>query len=151
LITNPSLPFVGWMLLAHSCLPRAPYGSLDARGRLDPGGEWTMPPAIHRAAWIVMAVAYSYSGFTKLVSPSWVDGTAIARVLANPLARTTIVRDALLALPAPALTVATWDALGLELSFAPLALVRGLLTALLMLHPGLIVLIDFSRISPWAW
>ena len=151
LIANPSLPFVGWMLLVHACAPRAPYGSLDARGRVDPAGGWTMPPALHGGAWIVMAVGYSYSGLMKLVSPSWVDGTAIARVLANPLARTTMVRDALLALPAPALAGATWAALGLEICFAPLALVRRLRpwlwTALLTLHLGLLVLIDFADLS----
>ena len=41
LIANPSLPFVGWLLLAHAALPRAPYGSWDARGRpilAAPGG-----------------------------------------------------------------------------------------------------------------
>jgi len=151
LVLNPSLPFIGWMLLAHACLPRAPYGSLDARGRVDPDGGWTMPPAIHRAAWIVMAAGYSYSGLTKLASPSWVDGTALARVLDNPLARATALRDALLGLPAPALAAGTWAALGLELLFAPLALVRPLRpwlwTALLALHLGLLALIDFTDLS----
>jgi hypothetical protein len=72
-ISNPSLPFVGWMLLAHAFLPEAPYGSWMARGRPDPGGKWEMPPAIFAVAWIVMALGYTFSGYTKLVSPSWVD------------------------------------------------------------------------------
>src|SRR2546426_853834 len=33
LIANPSLPFIGWLLLAHCCLPPAPYGSWAARAR----------------------------------------------------------------------------------------------------------------------
>jgi predicted DCC family thiol-disulfide oxidoreductase YuxK len=151
LIANPSLPFVGWILLAHACLPRAPYGSWDARGRIDPRGGWSFPPSIFGAAWIVMAVGYTYSGWTKLVSASWVDGTAIARVLANPLARPTVLREAMLALPAPLLHVMTWGALALELLFAPLALFRRvrpvLWSLMLLMHLGLMTLIDFADLS----
>ena len=48
------------------------------------------------------------------------DGTAIARVLQNPLARATFLRHALLALPPFVLTGATWFSLALELLYAPL-------------------------------
>src|SRR5437588_563445 len=64
LINNPGLPYVGWLLLAHACLPPAPYGSWAARGRTDPGNGWRMPPGIFLVAWILMALGYSYSGFT---------------------------------------------------------------------------------------
>src|SRR5262245_37047023 len=87
LISNPALPYVGWILLAHALLPPAPYGSLAARGRVDPRGSWRMPPPIFAAAWILMAIGYAYSGGTKLVSPSWIDGSAITRILQSPLAR----------------------------------------------------------------
>ena len=33
LIANPGMPYIGWLLLAHACLPSAPYGSWAARGR----------------------------------------------------------------------------------------------------------------------
>jgi predicted DCC family thiol-disulfide oxidoreductase YuxK len=32
-----------WILLAHLLLPAAPYGSWDARGRVDPRGDWAIP------------------------------------------------------------------------------------------------------------
>jgi predicted DCC family thiol-disulfide oxidoreductase YuxK len=151
LIANPSLPYVGWMLVAHACLPRAPFGSLEARGRVDPDGGWVLPRGVWVAAWIALAVGYSYSGFTKLVSPSWLDGTALERVLANPLARPGLARDLLLDVPAPLLRAATWGALALELLFAPLALVRRLRpllwTAMLAMHLALIALIDFADLS----
>jgi predicted DCC family thiol-disulfide oxidoreductase YuxK len=151
LISNPSIPFVGWMLLAHVFLPPAPYGSWAALGRLDPTGGWRMPPAIFLAAWVVMSLGYTYSGYTKLISPSWVDGTALARVLDNPLARSSPMREALLALPVGVLRCATWGALALELGFAPLALFRRLRPwvwgAMLLMHLGLIVLIDFAELS----
>lgn len=151
LIANPSLPFVGWALLMHACLPGRPYGSVGALGRSDPGGGWRFPPAIFGAAWIVMSIAYSYSGYTKLVSPSWMDGSALARVLENPLARPSVVRDALLAMPAVVLKGATWGALGLELLFAPLAIFRPLRRwlwlAMVCMHIGLLTLIDFADLS----
>ena len=151
LIANPSLPFIGWLLLAHCCLPPAPYGSWAARGRAEPGGDWQMPPPIYGAAWVVMALAYTYSGYTKLISPSWIDGTALARVLDNPLARPTFIRQALLGLPDWLLCLATWSGLLLELAFAPLALVARLRpwlwTLMLGLHLTLIVLIDFADLS----
>lgn len=151
LIANPSLPFVGWMLLAHAFLPPAPYGSLTARGRADPAGSWHMPPAIFLVAWVLMAVGYSYSGYTKLLSPSWLDGTALARVLDNPLARPGFIRETLLSLPDFVLRLATWAGLFLELAFAPLALVRRLRpwlwAAMLLMHLQLLVLIDFADLS----
>ena len=46
-----------------------------------------------------MAAGYSYGGFTKLTSPSWLDGSALSHVLSNPLARPTLLREWLLAQP----------------------------------------------------
>ena len=151
LIANPALPYVGWLLLAHVFLPPAPYGSWAARGRPDPRGAWHMPQAIYLLAWLLMALGYTYSGCTKLVSPSWLDGTALARVLENPLARPGLLRDTLLVMPRGLLRVFTWGALGLELSFAPLALVRRLRpwiwSAMLAMHFGLFLVINFTDLS----
>lgn len=151
LISNPALPYVGWMLLAHVFLPAAPYGSWAARGRVDPAGGWRMPAGIFLVAWILMAVGYSYSGYTKLISPSWIDGTALARIFDNPLARPGFLRDAVLQMPSGLLNVATWGALALELLFAPLVLIRRLRpwawAAMLGMHCGLMVLIDFADLS----
>ncbi len=150
-ISNPGLPYVGWMLLAHACLPPAPYGSWSARGRVDPGGGWRFPPPIFFVAWLLMALGYTYSGYTKLISPSWVDGTAMARVLENPLARPGPIRDAVLALPDWLLRLGTWSALAAELAFAPLALFRRLRPVvwamMLLMHLGLMMLIDFADLS----
>lgn len=151
LTLNPSLPFVGWMLLAHMILPGAPYGSVAARGRLDPNGGWQFQPRLFLVAWIVMSVAYSYSGIYKLASPSWVDGSALAEVLANPLARPTLIREILLGLPNFVLQLLTWAALLLELLFAPIALFTRarlpLWTAMTLMHLGLLVLINFADLS----
>ena len=151
LIANPALPFVGWMLLAHALLPAAPYGSLAARGRSDPGAGWSMPQTVYGAAWVVMAVAYSYSGYTKLASPSWIDGSALAHVLENPLAQATPLREWVLALPPIFLRAATWGGLLLELSYAPLALVRRarpwIWILMVLMHLGLLTMVDFADLT----
>ena len=98
-----------------------------------------------------MSIGYSYSGYTKFVSPSWLDGNALVRVLNNPLARPIFVRDLILWAPDFALRFATWGALALELTFVPLALSRRarpwIWTAMLAFHLGLTVLIDFADLS----
>jgi predicted DCC family thiol-disulfide oxidoreductase YuxK len=151
LITNPSLPYVGWLLLAHAFIPAAPYGSWAARGRPDPGHEWKMPGPIYAAAWVLLALSYSYSGYEKLVSPSWVDGSAFGYVLRSPLARNIALRVWLLELPAPFLKLATWGGLSLELLFAPLALIRRLRpwiwTLMLAMHFSLMGLVSFAELS----
>lgn len=126
LITNPATPYAGWMLLAHVFITSAPYGSLSARGRPDPRGGWSMASGIFLAAWIVLALTYSYSGYTKLLSPSWVAGENIRFVLDNPLARDWFLRDLFLAAPDALLKGLTWFILAIELLFAPLCLIRAL-------------------------
>jgi predicted DCC family thiol-disulfide oxidoreductase YuxK len=110
-----------------------------------------MPQGIYLAAWVVMALGYSYSGYTKLVSPSWLDGTALAKVLENPLARPGWLRELLLSLPDGVLRLASWGALGLELAFAPLALISRLRPWLwglmLIMHVSLVAVIDFADLS----
>ena len=151
LISNPALPFIGWLLLLHAALPKAPYGGWAARSRDDPRGNWYMPQSAFAVAWILIAAGYSYSGYTKLMSPSWVDGSAFTRVLENPLARPTALRGLLLAMPPVSLRIATWTALGLELTFAPLALLRRarpwIWFAMVGLHAGLLLLVSFADLT----
>lgn len=151
LISNPGLPYVGLLLVVHALLPAAPYGSWTRRKLTDPGADWRLPQQLFVVVWVLMALGYTYSGYTKLVSPSWVNGTAIESVLNNPLARPSFLRDFMLSLPPFALNLATWGALAAELSFAPLALVRRLRpfvwAGMLSMHLGLITLIDFADLS----
>jgi predicted DCC family thiol-disulfide oxidoreductase YuxK len=131
LIANPSMPYVGFMLLAHLFVPTAPYGSAAARDRTDPDGGWSLPRSVFLAGWVVLALSYTYSGYTKLLSPSWVAGDNISFVLQNPLARAWLLRDFFLWLPPIFLTLLTWTVLYVELLFAPIAL--------------------WSRARPWVW
>lgn len=151
LIANPSLPLLGWMLLLHAFVPPRPHGSLAARihGGADP--NWRLPRHLHLAAWVMLALCYSYSGYTKLLSPSWLAGDTIALVLENPLARDHALRGVLLALPPLCLQLLTWGVLVVELLFAPLALVRALRPwlwlAMLLVQFGFLIFLDFADLT----
>lgn len=142
LISNPSLPHVGWMLLAVVVLPPGPR--LGDRHR-----SWSFPPEIFTVSWVVMTLAYAYSATTKLAGPSWLDGSALQHVLENPLARPTGLRSWLLARPG-LLQGATWAAWLLEL-LAPVGLwprARPVVwSLLLLLQVGLLVLVDFADLT----
>ena len=151
LIANPALPYVGLMLFAHLCLPPAPFGSLAARGRADPAGDWVMPRPVLVALTIVLCLSYSYSGYTKLLSPNWVSGDAVALVMQNPLARDWFLRDLLLALPEWVTTSITVFILYVELFFAPLFLIKGLRvwlwSAMLIVQFGFLLLLSFPDLT----
>jgi predicted DCC family thiol-disulfide oxidoreductase YuxK len=151
LIQNPALPYLGWMLLAHLFVPSSPYGSWDARGRTDPAGAWRMPNAILVAAWIVLALSYSYSGYTKLLSPSWVAGDTVTYVLNNPLARDHALRNFFLSMPDWVLRGLTWTILYVELLFAPLVLssrLRPILWGLMLwVQFGFLFLLNFADLT----
>ena len=153
LIANPALPYVGLMLLAHLFVPPAPYGSLAARGRPDPAAGWIMPRHVFGALTIVLCLSYSYSGYTKLLSPAWVSGETVALVLNNPLARDWFVRDAALWLPDAVPQLVTWFILYVELLFAPLFVLPiprlrlWLWTGMLVVHLGFLLLLSFADLT----
>jgi predicted DCC family thiol-disulfide oxidoreductase YuxK len=110
-----------------------------------------MPPVLFMIVWALMALGYGFSGYTKLVSPSWLDGRALGYVLESPLARQGPLRDLMRVMPAVTLRVLTYGTLGLELAFLPLALFSRtrpwIWAALLGLHLGLIGLVSFADLS----
>ena len=150
-IINPSLSFASWLLLAHAFVPRAPFGSWTARGRIDPRGGWTMPPALHALIWIVMSLGYTISGLTKLVTRSWTNGSAMLRLLTHPFVPPSFVKELLLSLPTPLTQVITWGVLGLEVLYAPLALFRRvrpwIWLAMLAIHLGVMMVMNFAGLS----
>lgn len=146
LISNPSLPYVGLMLLLSALIPPGEEWSLSRRNP-----EWSFPATIYWTAWWLLAFGYTFSGYTKLLSPSWLDGTALAHVLNNPLARPGTVRDWLLQRPAGILAFATWATVVAELLFVPLSLTlqtRFVAWATMVaLHVGITFLVQFADLS----
>jgi hypothetical protein len=133
---NPSVPFIGFLLLALLFTPRGVKGPL--------------PRDLARVVWIVVMVGYSWSGITKLASPSWQSGEALGYVLSGPLARDVPWVEALVALPL--LTkLLTWGTLALEVLAGPLALSRRLRPlvwlALVGLHLGILATVQFAELT----
>ncbi len=150
LISNPSLPYVGLILLFCVVIPDGESLRLGgARGRRP--GEWFFPAGVFLGAWFLMAAGYTFSGVIKLWSPSWLDGTAFRHLIDNPLARPGFFRDAFLALPPAVIAGFTWAVLAAEILFLPLCLGRtGRLVAwsgMLVMHLGIILAVDFADLS----
>jgi predicted DCC family thiol-disulfide oxidoreductase YuxK len=150
LIANPSLPLLGWLLVLHVFVPPRPFGSVAALRR-GADRRWALKRHLFLAAWVVLALAYSHSGYTKLFSPAWTDGETIRLVLQNPLARDHALRDFALALPPIVLQCLTWAVLVVELLFAPLALIprlRPLLwCAMLGAQLGFLCFLNFADLT----
>lgn len=146
LTSNPSLPYLGLILILTTLIPAGENFSLSRKNE-----NWFMPRWIIPIASLLLALGYTFSGWTKLSSPSWIEGGAIAHVLNNPLARPGFFRDLLLAMPDGILGLFTWGALLAELCYLPLFLNKKsrpwIWLALLGMHFGLIFFIDFADLS----
>lgn len=151
LIANPSLPVVGWMLLMHMMLPRGNYGAFSSRGKMQQWTEWFFPKQLWFAAWVLLAIAYSYSGYTKLMSPSWIDGSAVEIVLSNPLARDHLINDILRSTPSFVLQVLTWTIMIVELLFVLFAIWEPgrkiVWTIMLFAQLGFLFSFDFADLT----
>jgi hypothetical protein len=151
--SNPSIPYVGWLLLACTLIPneqrwRMRWSRLKAAKTAEP---WHFPPFICLSAWLLLGLGYTLSGLHKLTSPSWLDGTALRHVLELPLARDTSLRNALLAMPNGAFAVATYGALALELLALPLLVWRATRGytwfALVAMQLGILCVLDFADLT----
>lgn len=140
----PQGPFIGWLVLATALVP--PGEPTLWRGAR-PG--WRMPTAFLVAAWTVLAVAYTASGLSKLASPSFLSGDAIAQILASPIGRRWWGTSLLEAWPiVPALL--TWATVAVEIAFAPLCVLAwGRAAAWLvmsLMHVGIVLTLGIADV-----
>ena len=130
-LLGSSWPFLGWLLLAHVCVPAAPFGSWAARGRVDPRGGWKMPPGVYAAAWVVMSATFAYQAwirwelFTNSPQVSLLNWPTQRLIRAGPL---TALGEMFTPGVLNLLMCVTW---GVEASFALFAL--------------------FRMVRPWLW
>jgi predicted DCC family thiol-disulfide oxidoreductase YuxK len=129
---DASQVFVGWLLFAHVMLPAAPYGSLSAVGRADPRGGWYMSRPVYFGTWTLMALWYSYVGFSMLIYPGWLHGDAIHDYIYCLASRLT---------PWSEVQLSTWE------PYLLAWLTRGVFVAHLLFVP----LALFRRLRPWLW
>lgn len=150
LISNPALPYVGLALLLCALAPLGEGGVFLGR-RKTINHSWRLSGGIRGCMGWLLAMGYSFSGWTKLSSPSWVDGSALERLLENPLARPGWVVEGLGHLPESLLKVATWGTLGLELGSVLLWCVPRLRFPVWLawagLHAGILLVCDFADLT----
>lgn len=147
-IANPSIPYVGFLLLACAIIPNESL----LRPPLPPAErDWSIPRPLYWGAWLLLGLGYTLSGLHKLGSPSWRDGTALRHVLELPLARDTPLRTALLSLPDWAFAGMTWGALVAEIAALPLFLFRATRgyawAGLIGMQLGILCLLDFADLT----
>lgn len=147
LILNPGLPFIGWILLTCVIIPKGEPLSLFTKKN----NEWAFPALLFWGAWVIMAMGYTISGFDKLNSTSWKDGSAIIHLLNNPLARDWSLRTFLLSLPQELLYCITWGILLIEIIFLPLAVWsrtrKWIWLIMILMHVGILFIIDFADLT----
>ena len=124
LTLNPSIQYIGWLLLACCFIPSGEPWSLSRKN-----SNWQMPKLIFWGAWILLFTGYFFSGLDKLNSTSWVNGSALQKIMESPLAR--VSDNWLLHLPAGILRILNCLVIALELACLPLAI--------------------FSITRKWAW
>jgi hypothetical protein len=145
LILNPSLAYVGWLLLACAIIPGGEswYGDCSRR--------WYMPKTVYWGAWFLVAMSYTISGLHKLQCVSWRDGSALYHVLSTPLARDNWLTHGLLDLHPVVLQVMTYVSLILEITFLPLGIfarTRALYwTMFCMFHVGILFTVNFADLT----
>lgn len=147
LISNPGIPFVGWILLCCAVIPKGEPLTFFGKKKDD----WQFPIWLFIGAWAIMAVGYSISGWDKMQAPSWRDGSAIIHLLNNPLARDWALRNWLLEWPDAILHCITWSILFLEIAFLPLALWsktrKWVWLAMIVLHLNILLIVDFADLT----
>ena len=135
-ISNPSLAYIGWILLSFVCMP---------------ANCKRVPNILFYGMWFIAALSYTASGIHKLSSPSWIDGTALHHVLTSLLARENILVHIMLALPAVVLKILTWISLFAEISFLFLGtfkcLRKGYWFFFLFFHLGILMTVDFGDLT----
>jgi hypothetical protein len=147
-IANPSIPYVGFLLLACAIVPNESL----LRPSLPPAErDFSIPLPLYRGAWLLLGLGYTVSGLHKLGSPSWRDGTALHHVLELPLARDTWLRTLLLSLPDGVFAWMTWGALAAEITALPLFLFRATRrfawAGLIGMQLGILCLLDFADLT----
>ncbi|HYB99086.1 MAG TPA: DCC1-like thiol-disulfide oxidoreductase family protein [Candidatus Limnocylindrales bacterium] len=71
LLGRTGIWYATFWLLGHATLPPAPFLSLDARARTDPGGEWRMPSYFPAAAWALFVGHHVFGSIAALSAGEW--------------------------------------------------------------------------------
>ncbi|VBB19002.1 desaturase [Yasminevirus sp. GU-2018] len=122
LISNPSLGYIGWILLACATIPKGErLGFLMTQKQRDDeekkkNPSWQVPDILFYGMWLIIGVSYAASGIHKLQCASWLDGTALYYVLTGPLVRQNNPIVDIILSDMMFINMMTWGSLFLEIS-----------------------------------
>ncbi len=145
-VTSPEFGYVGWLLLFAAA---APTGEPWAVQRSDP--TFRLPVTLRAAAWLVLAVSYSYSGLSKLGTAAWLDGTATRDAMGLAGSARGWIFEARRAVPDWVFALSTWSSLAIELSAVVVVLFRrvraGFWAASVAMHLGILLTMSIEEVS----
>ena len=155
LISNPSLAYIGWLLVVCVLIPSTPAEYNSVIKPYSVWKEWQIPPFLYWGSWILMNLGYTISGVHKLLTcESWRDGSALSHVLTSPLARSSnswILSFLLFTCPPLVLQLLTWFALFLESSAFPLGLFyytrKWYWLLFVGMHFGILFVVNFTDLT----
>ena len=116
---DPSCPFIGMLLLALAIIPPNEPLSFSRKTK-----EWYMPSILYWGMWVVFGASFTISGFEKLTSPAWYDGTAIILFYEGQITFHYFLTDFLRTLPDWIHKLTTWLVLYSQLLALPAILFR---------------------------
>lgn len=156
LISNPSLGYIGWLLLACTLIPKGErLGFLQSEAQrkryYEKFGRWEVPDILFYGMWIIIGISYTASGVHKLQCPDWWNGTALYYVLTGPLVRKDNPIVAFILSDMMFVKMMTWGSLFLEVSalfFGTFYRTRKYYWAMFMgFHLGIVSTVNFTDLT----
>jgi len=156
LISNPSLGYIGWILLSCALIPKGEKFLFFRKRNSNNDKQyhhWEMPDVIYYGFWIILGVSYTASGLHKLSchNNTWIDGTALYYVLTSPLARPNNLINELLSSNGFIIKLMTWGSLVLEVSYLFIGTFyrtrKYYWLASIMFHMGILCTINFTDLT----
>jgi sterol desaturase/sphingolipid hydroxylase (fatty acid hydroxylase superfamily) len=157
LITNPSLGYIGWLLLSCILIPNGERLGflLTKKDREDEYAlnerKWEISNICFYGMWAILGVSYTASGLHKLQCSSWIDGTALYYVLSGPLARQNNLLVNILLSSNILIKIFSWSSLFLEISFMFFGLfyrTRKIYWFMsISFHIGILLTVNFSDLT----
>ena len=121
LLLLPSAPWVA-LLLCLAAVPKAPFLSADARGRINPDGGFVVPRQTFHAMWLLLVIGSALALVDQLRDPEWRDGSAMVRLVERPGSLVATLARAGVPLPAALLRPFAWLLMAAEVMFCAFAL-----------------------------
>lgn len=157
LISNPSIGYIGWLLLACSLIQSGErLGFLLTKKQREDEYQkdkyrWEVSDVLFFGSWIVVGTSYTASGIHKLQCQSWLDGTALDYVLTGPLVRENNLMVSLILILPFGTKMMTWGSLFLEVSalfIGTFHRTRSTYWLLFMgFHVGILLTVNFTDLT----